>query len=102
MIEREIAVALGCDSELDSSTKVLAAGYGEIAKQILAIAKAEDIHIHQDNNLAQLLARVPAGQEIPKAAYQLVAELLSFLYSTDKSLVEKPTLMQGKDLPDAG
>jgi len=101
MIEREVAVALGTDSELDDTTKVLAAGYGEIAKEIMAIARAEDIHVHQDNNLAQLLARIPAGQEIPKAAYQLVAELLSFLYSTDQHLAENTSLMQRQDMPDA-
>jgi len=101
MIEREVAVALSFKPELDDAPKVLAAGYGEIAKQIMAVAKAEDIHIHQDDNLAQLLARIPAGQEIPKAAYQLVAELLSFLYSTDQRLAEKHSLMQRKNLPDA-
>ena len=101
MIEREVAVALGSDPEMEAGTKVLAAGYGEIAKQIMAIAKAEDIHLHQDNNLAQLLARIPAGEEIPEEAYQLVAELLSFLYSTDQSLAENPSPSHGKNLPDA-
>ena len=101
MIEREVAVALEFKPELDDAPKVLAAGYGEIAKQIMAIAKAEDIHVHQDDNLAQLLARVPTGQEIPKAAYQLVAELLSFLYSTDQRLAEKTSPIQRKKLPDA-
>jgi len=100
MIEREVAVALGFKPELDDAPKILAAGYGEIAKQIMAIAKADGIHIHQDDNLAELLARVPAGYEIPKSAYQLVAELLAFLYSADQRMAEKLSRTNRKNLPD--
>jgi flagellar biosynthesis protein len=101
MIEREVAVALGSDPDMEAGTKVLAAGYGEIAKQILAIAKAEDIQLHQDNNLAQLLARIPTGEEIPKDAYQLVAELLAFLYRADQDLAENTSRTHGKKMTGA-
>ncbi|ATX82942.1 flagellar biosynthesis protein [Mariprofundus ferrinatatus] len=89
MSEREVAIALGYDSELGDAPKVLAAGYGHIARQIMAIASKEGIHIHQDDNLAQILAQVPVGYEIPETAYQLVAEILAFLYQTDRALKEK-------------
>jgi len=101
MIEQEVAIALGFKPELDDAPKILAAGYGEIAKQIMAIAKDEGIHIHQDDNLAQLLARIPAGSEIPKDAYQLVAELLAFLYSADQKLGEKSSRTDRNNLPNA-
>jgi len=101
MTEREVAVALGFNPEHDDAPKVLAAGYGETAKKIMSIAKSEGIHIHQEDNLAHLLARVPSGQEIPQEAYQLVAELLSFLYSTDQRMAEKTSAVQRKKLPDA-
>lgn len=89
MSEREVAIALGFDSERNDAPTVLAAGYGHIAKQIMAVARKEGIHIHQDENLAQILAQVPVGYEIPETAYQLVAEILTFLYQTDQTLREK-------------
>ena len=89
MNEQEVAIALGFESEHDNAPKVLAAGYGYIAKQIMSIARAEGIHIHPDENLAQILASVPGGYEIPETAYQLVAEILAFLYRTDQVLKEK-------------
>ncbi len=89
MRNQEAAVALGYDPTGGEAPKILAAGYGEVAKKILELAKANDLHIHEDGNLAQLLAQVPVGQEIPEDAYQLVAELLAFLYQADKRLAEK-------------
>ncbi len=100
MKERDIAVALGYSPETDTAPKVLAAGYGEIARRILDIAKKEGLHIHQDDNLARLLARVPTGSEIPEAAYQLVAELLAFLSITDQRIAEKSAGPDRKILPD--
>ncbi|MFQ5518534.1 MAG: EscU/YscU/HrcU family type III secretion system export apparatus switch protein [Mariprofundus sp.] len=89
MHNQQAAVALGYDPGEKQVPKVLAAGYGEIARRILELAKKNKLHIHEDENLAQLLAQVPVGQEIPEDAYQLVAELLAFLYQTDQKLAEK-------------
>jgi len=86
--DRPAAVALGYDASSNDAPKVLASGYGHIAKRILEIAKEEHIHIHQDDTLATLLARVPSGTEIPEEAYQLVAELLAFLYRTDQRIAK--------------
>jgi len=89
MKDREVAIALGFDAARDNAPKVLAAGYGHIAKQIMSIARKEGIHIHEDENLARILAQVPVGYEIPETAYQLVAEILAFLYRTNRILKEK-------------
>jgi len=89
MKEQQAAVALGYDPTAPDAPKVLASGLGEIAKKILDIARENDVHIHKDDNLATLLAQVPVGSEIPEEAYQLVAELLSFLYQTDQAMAEK-------------
>jgi len=87
--KQQAAVALGYNPQSPNAPKVLASGLGEIAKKILEVARENDVHIHQDDNLAQLLAQVPLGSEIPEEAYQLVAELLSFLYQTDAGMAEK-------------
>jgi len=84
--EQEAAVALGYEQNIGGAPRVLAAGFGHVAKSILSIAREHEMHIHQDKDLAPLLARVPVGQEIPEEAYQVVAELLAFLYQADKHL----------------
>jgi len=88
--EQQAAVAIGYDTHAHAAPKVLASGYGEVAKAILNLAKENNVHIHNDTQLAQLLAQVPVGQEIPVEAYQLVAELLAFLYNMDQK-IGKPT-----------
>ncbi len=88
---QQAAVALGYDHDAGGAPRVLAAGVGEIAKSILALAREHDVHIHHDEQLATLLAQLPVGQEIPEEAYQLVAELLAFLYRTDQNLHHPPS-----------
>jgi len=89
MRDQTAAVALGYEPNKGQSPKVLAAGFGEVAKKILELAKENELYIHEDKNLAELPAQVPVGQDIPEDAYQLVAELLAFLYQTDEKLAEK-------------
>ncbi len=96
---RPAAVALEYDPATNDAPRVLASGFGVLAERILEIARQEGIHIHRNDNLAELLARVPAGSEIPEAAYRLVAELLAFLYRTDRRLAEKMSAVNRQDLP---
>ena len=87
--DREAAIALTYDPNGLTAPTIVASGYGEIAKRIMELAKDNGIHIHQDDNLTQLLARVPVGTQIPEEAYQVVAELLAFLYRADRKMGEK-------------
>ena len=84
--EQQAAVALGYDQSLGTAPRVLAAGFGNVAKSILSVARDHDVHIHKNTQLAPLLAKVPVGQEIPEEAYQVVAQLLAFLYQADKNM----------------
>jgi len=96
---RDAAVALEYDPATGGAPKVLAAGHGEIARRILEIARREDIHVHKNDTLARLLARVSPGSEIPEEAWQVVAELLAFLYATDARLAEKMARAQRQKMP---
>lgn len=89
MREREIAVAIGYEPNQHDTPRVLASGFGEVAKNILSAAREHGVHIHPDATLAPLLARVPVGSAIPEEAYQLVAELLAFLCRTDATMAAK-------------
>ncbi len=94
--EQHAAVALGYDANIGTAPKVLAAGFGHVAKSIMRVAQDHGMHIHHDQHMAQLLARVPVGQEIPEQAYQVVAELLALLYQTDQSLYHKAPTEQNQ------
>lgn len=80
----EKAVALKYDG--DGAPKVTATGQGEVAKQILALAKQNDIPLYQDEDLTGLLASLKLGDEIPVALYQAVAEVIAFAYQVNSRL----------------
>ena len=67
---------------------VSAKGRGEIAKQILAIAKEHNIPLYQSPDLTELLSKVKLGEEIPEKLYHAVAKVLCFVY-----------LLNGKEIP---
>ncbi len=76
----KMAAALGYDIEKDDAPKILARGRGEIAKKIIAKAKEEDIPIKEDKDIVRVLVQLDIGQEIPEELYQVVAEMLAFIY----------------------
>ena len=59
------AVALHYDSQPAATPKVLAAGRGSVADQILAAARAAGVDIVEDPDLLEVLGRVPIGAQIP-------------------------------------
>ena len=83
------AVAILYDQEKDRAPKIVAGGKGEVARQIIARAEEAGVHIRQDPDLVELLAKVPLGDEIPLELYQTVADLLSFVYMANKKYLEK-------------
>ncbi|MCV2883309.1 EscU/YscU/HrcU family type III secretion system export apparatus switch protein [Aestuariibacter sp. AA17] len=60
--------------------KVVAKGFGDLADEIIAAAKAHGILIHEDPHLIDVLARLDLGQEIPEKLYTVIAELIAFSY----------------------
>ena len=75
-----VAVALHQAKEADRAPKVVAAGRGTTAEQILEIAFAQGIKVREDADLAQLLSAVDENSEIPLDAFAAVAEILVYLY----------------------
>jgi len=80
------AVALGYDKNQDPAPKIVAVGHGEIAEQIIGIARDHNIPIHQDADLAQLLAVLEINQYIPVEVYGAVAEILSYVYKRNEQI----------------
>ena len=75
-----VAVALHQAQETDRAPKVVVAGRGTTAEQILQIAFAQGIKVREDADLAQLLSAVNEDTEIPSGAFAAVAEILIYLY----------------------
>ncbi len=65
--------------------KVIASGRGSVAEQILQIAFERGIKVRRDSDLAEILSAVEVESEIPLAALAGVAEILRYLYQTDKA-----------------
>ncbi len=74
----EIAIALEYDGE--NAPRVTAKGEGEVARQIIDVAKDHDVPLQENPELVRLLRRIPLGDEIPEALYYTVAEVIAFAY----------------------
>ena len=73
----------------DTAPRVVASGKGTIAEKIIETAQEAGIHIQQDANLVELLAKVDVGEEIPVELYQTVAEVLAFVYKVNNKFKDK-------------
>ena len=86
------AVALNYEMGKDNAPKVTAKGKGETAKNIIKIAKENNIPIEKDEDLVELLSQIDIDKEIPSSMYKAVAEIFSFIYgiSNKKRTQGKP------------
>lgn len=60
--------------------KVIAKGFGDLAEEIIALARQSGVLIHEDEHLAGFLNQLDLGQDIPRELYQVIAELIAFSY----------------------
>jgi len=83
------AVALKYEQSLDNAPKITAKGRGETAKNIIKIAKDNQIPIKKDEDLVELLSQIDIDKEIPTAMYKAVAEIFAFIYGLSNQNREK-------------
>ena len=74
------AVALKYERGKDAAPKVTAKGRGAVADKILALAREHGIPIEKDSTLMEALYRLDLNEQIPEELYQIVAEILAFIY----------------------
>jgi flagellar biosynthesis protein len=60
--------------------RVVAKGRGAVAERIIEAARKAGVPVQEDPVLFSLLSHLEVDQEIPPEAYQVVAELLAFIY----------------------
>lgn len=73
----------------DGAPEAVASGAGALAERIVDAALAHEVPVHENAELAELLAKVPVGTAIPPSAFLAVAQILSFLYDVDALVGER-------------
>ena len=79
------AAALKYDSNKNDAPHIVASGKGDIAKKIIEKAEKENIHIEKDQDIVDILVQMEIGEEIPPELYEVIAEILSFIYSLEEN-----------------
>jgi flagellar biosynthesis protein len=74
MPERRSAAALRYEGT--GAPAVVAAGRGHLAEKIVEAARSAGIPVREDRLLAEALAALQLGTEVPEELYQAVAEAL--------------------------
>jgi flagellar biosynthesis protein len=78
------AAALRYRPGIDSTPVVVASGRDRIAAAILKLAEEAGVPNRVEPALAEILAKLEPGSEIPEATYQLVASILAFIWQMDQ------------------
>ncbi len=81
---RRRAVALRYDRGKERAPRMVGKGRGYLAERIIEIAKAEGITVYEDADLVTMLSALDVHTEIPPKLYQVVAEVLAFVYRMNK------------------
>ena len=77
------AVALGYEKNQDQALKVLASGKGIIAEKIIELAKENNIPLHRDADLVEVLSVLEINEYIPLEVYSVIAEIFTYIYEED-------------------
>ena len=86
---KQHAVALSYQGENIDAPKVVAKGSGFIAEKILATAKQHSVPVYKNKTLVSMLMAVELDREIPPELFQVVAEMLAYIYRIDQKIGKK-------------
>ncbi|MDK2822948.1 MAG: flagellar biosynthesis protein [Clostridia bacterium] len=81
MQKKAVALKYECG---DNAPKVVALGKGEIAEKILSLASEKGVPILSKPVLVDKLIELELQQEVPPELYEVVAEVLAFIYKLSK------------------
>ena len=80
------AAALHYDGE--NAPVVSAAGAGETAEEIIALAQQHGIPLFENAELLSLLMEIGLGEEIPETLYLCIAQVIAFAYKIQGKVPE--------------
>lgn len=78
--EKELLEAVALYYDQISDPQVVAKGEGQIAAQMIQLAKQHHIHLHEDPQLMTQLSQLEIGDRIPQNLYQIIAEIIAYVY----------------------
>lgn len=78
------AVALKYVPGESEAPVVVAKGRGKVAEAILEKAKENGVPVQEDAALVEVLSKLDLDEQIPAELYQLVAEVLTYIYRADR------------------
>ena len=82
------AIALTYDGE--HAPHVSASGEYDLAQAIISVAIAHEVPVYENAELATWLGQLEIGEEIPEQLYQVIAEILAFVYRLEGRLPGQP------------
>ena len=82
------AVALRYDKEKENAPRIVAKGSGLLAEKIIEVAREHGVAVYEDKELIELLSRIELYQVIPVELYQVIAEVLAFVYRLNKEAIK--------------
>lgn len=85
MPDRDVTAALRYTGT--GAPRVVAAGRGHVAASILERARDAGVPVHQDPVLADALAALALGEEVPEELWTAVAEALAWAYSVSDAAI---------------
>ncbi len=88
MPNRKAAIALRYDEEVEAAPKVIAKGQGLLAEEILERAATENVPVHEDPALIELMSHLNINEKIPEELYQAVAEVFAYIYRVDQKMTK--------------
>ena len=81
-----VAVALRYERDSAAAPRIVASGTGPIAERIIALAHAHGIAVRENADLAAVLKAIEVGEQIPVAAFAVVAEILFYVLKANGRL----------------
>lgn len=87
--KKKKAVAMRYKQGEDRVPKIVAKGQDKIAERIVQLADEHEIPLFEDASLTEALSYVGLGEEVPENLYELVAQVLAFVYRLEENWREK-------------
>jgi len=85
MPDRDVSAALSYTGS--GAPRVVAAGRGKVAAKVLERAREAGVPVHADPELADALAGLALGAEVPEGLWAAVAEALAWAYSLSDAAI---------------
>ena len=95
--KQNVAAAIQNDPRTGELPKIIAAGRGKWADQILELAFANGLKVRQDPALANILASIELDSPIPTEAIMAVAEILAYVYKAEGVETDPEDPFKAKD-----